>query len=202
MSGARAGLTAREEPDEEPGPEPPGPGRRARLRACTVLLVDDEPANLDLLEALLETEGYGEAGGGRLVRTTDPREVPALVAQHAPDLILLDLHMPHRHGLAVLADLRGTTPAGDYRPVLVLTADVTGEAKEYALALGARDFVTKPFDAGEVLLRVENQLAARVLHGEERRARRRAARETIGAHGRRMARFRGKFRSLLGGPGG
>jgi signal transduction histidine kinase len=153
---------------------PAAPERRARLRACTLLLVDDEPANLDLLEALLEGEGYGAAGGGRLVRTTDPREVPALAEAHAPDLVLLDLHMPHRHGLAVLADLRAATPADDYRPVLVLTADVTGEAKEYALALGARDFVTKPFDATEVLLRVENLLDARVLQQDERRARERA----------------------------
>jgi signal transduction histidine kinase/DNA-binding NarL/FixJ family response regulator len=115
---------------------------RARLRACTLLLVDDEEANLDLLEALLGGEGYG-----RLVRTGDPREVPALAARHAPDLVLLDLHMPHRHGLDVLADLRAATPAGEYRPVLVLTADATWEARERALALGARDFVTKPFDA-------------------------------------------------------
>ena len=148
--------------------------RAERLRACTILLVDDEPANLDLLEALLEGEGYGAAGGGRLVRTPDPRTVPSLVDAHAPDLVLLDLHMPHRHGLDVLADLRAATPADDYRPVLVLTADVTSDAKARALQLGARDFVTKPFDAGEVLLRVENLLDARVLHADERRARERA----------------------------
>ena len=153
---------------------PPEPGRDARLCACTILLVDDEPANLDLLEALLEGEGYGAAGGGCLVRTSDSREVLALAEAHAPDLVLLDLHMPHRHGLDVLADLRAATPPGDYRPVLVLTADVTSEAKARALSLGARDFVTKPFDAVEVLLRVENLLEARVLHAAERRARERA----------------------------
>ena len=141
----------------------------ARLRECTILMVDDEEANLDLLEGLLESEGYD-----RLVRTQDPREVPALMAAHAPDLVLLDLQMPHRHGLLVLGDLRDSTPAGDYRPVLVLTADATWEAKERALALGARDFVTKPFDTAEVLLRVENLLDTRLLHLEERRARERA----------------------------
>jgi signal transduction histidine kinase len=145
------------------------PNRHARLRACTLLLVDDEEANLDLLDALL-----GEAGYTRLVRTSDPREVMALAGEHAPDLVLLDLHMPHRHGLDVLADLCAATPDGEYRPVLVLTADVTSEARERALALGARDFVTKPFDATEVLLRVENLLDARVLHVDERRARERA----------------------------
>jgi signal transduction histidine kinase/DNA-binding NarL/FixJ family response regulator len=143
--------------------------RPARLRACTLLLVDDEEANLDLLEAVL-----GEAGYTRLVRTPDPREVMALAARHAPDLVLLDLHMPHRHGLEVLAELRAATPEGEYRPVLVLTADVTAEARDHALSLGARDFVTKPFDAAEVLLRVENLLDARVLHADERRARERA----------------------------
>ncbi|AHG91649.1 ATP-binding region ATPase domain protein [Gemmatirosa kalamazoonensis] len=140
-----------------------------RLRDRTILLVDDEEANLDLLDALLTAEGYTA-----LVRTSDAREVTALVARHAPDLILLDLHMPHRHGLEVLGELRETTTPGDYRPVLVLTADATWEAKERALALGARDFVTKPFDATEVLLRVGNLLETRVLHDDQRAARERA----------------------------
>lgn len=143
--------------------------RRARLRGCTLLIVDDERANVDLLEALLESDGYQ-----RIIGTCDPREVPALVAQHAPDLVLLDLHMPHRHGLDVLADLVSATPAGEYRPVLVLTADATVEARDRALELGARDFLTKPFDAIEVLLRVENLLDTRVLHLDVQRAQRRS----------------------------
>lgn len=143
--------------------------RRARLRDCVILLVDDEPANLDLLEALLEADGYT-----RLVRTTDPRHVAALSREHSPDLVLLDLHMPHRHGLDVLADLVADTPEGEYRPVLVLTADATLEARDKALVLGARDFVTKPFDATEVLLRVENLLDTRVLHRDEQALRTRA----------------------------
>jgi signal transduction histidine kinase len=150
-------------------PSPLTATRRARLRSCTLLLVDDEPANLDLLEALLETDGYT-----RVLRTTDAREVGALATQHAPDLVLLDLHMPHRHGLEVLADLVAAAAPGEYRPVLVLTADATLEARDRALSLGARDFVTKPFDATEVLLRVENLLDTRVLHLEERDARTRA----------------------------
>lgn len=144
--------------------------RQRRLRSCTLLLVDDEEANLDLLEAVLVEAGYT-----RLVRTQDGRRVIALANEHAPDLVLLDLHMPHRHGLEVLADLRNLTPRDEYRPVLVLTADVTGEARDRALSLGARDFVTKPFDTIEVLLRVENLLDARVLHIDERHARERAA---------------------------
>jgi signal transduction histidine kinase len=150
-------------------PISPALARQERLRACTLLLVDDEEANLDLLEAVL-----GEAGYTHLVRTQDAREVIALAARHAPDIVLLDLHMPHRHGLEVLAELSKATPPNEYRPVLVLTADVTGEARDRALSLGARDFVTKPFDTIEVLLRVENLLDARVLHIDERRARERA----------------------------
>jgi signal transduction histidine kinase len=174
---SRAGLTSAHYSPEvemfkgarESADLPSLPGRHDRLRACTLLLVDDEEANLDLLEALLESEGYTH-----LVRTADAREVLGLVERHAPDLVLLDLHMPHRHGLQLLADLRALTPPGDYRPVLVLTADITAEAREYALSLGARDFVTKPFDTAEVLLRVENLLDARVLHVAERQARERA----------------------------
>ncbi|MCA0377133.1 MAG: hybrid sensor histidine kinase/response regulator [Gemmatimonadetes bacterium] len=144
-------------------------GRRARLRDCTLLVVDDERANVELLEALLESDGYR-----RVIGTTDPRTVPALMTQHAPDLVLLDLHMPHRHGLDVLADLVADTPVGEYRPVLVLTADATIETRDRALELGARDFLTKPFDAIEVLLRVENLLDTRMLHRDAQLARARA----------------------------
>lgn len=143
--------------------------RATRLRACRLLLVDDEPSNLDLLEALLESEGYEQ-----LIRTTDSREVLSLTQQYDPDLILLDLHMPHKHGLDVLRELTDTKSTSAYRPVLVLTADATVDARDRALALGARDFVTKPFDATEVLLRVENLLDTRVLHLEEHEARLRA----------------------------
>ncbi len=145
--------------------------RRTRIRSCTLLLVDDESSNLDLLEATLEADGYT-----RLVRTTDAREVMELVALHDPDLVLLDLHMPYRGGLEVLQDLAPQPDGGIYRPVLVLTADVTGDARDRALSLGARDFVTKPFDVTEVLLRVENLLDTRVLYLNERAARERAER--------------------------
>jgi signal transduction histidine kinase/DNA-binding response OmpR family regulator len=136
------------------------------VRCCTVLLVDDEEPNLDLLEGILEMEGFTS-----LVRTSDAREVVGLFEKHAPDLVLLDLHMPYRNGFEVLRDLCDRTPADDYLPILILTADVTSQAKERALSSGARDFLTKPFDAVEVLLRVENLLEARVLHRLQRQAR-------------------------------
>ena len=143
--------------------------RRDEVRACTLLLVDDEVANLELLQVLLEAEGYT-----RIVSTSDAREAVPLWERHQPDLVLLDLHMPHRDGFAVLRDIRERTPEDEFRPVLVLTADITPEAKERALSSGAKDFVNKPIDATEALLRVQNLLETRVLYHREREARRAA----------------------------
>lgn len=131
--------------------------------------MDDEEANLDLLESLLGADGYHD-----VVRTSDAREALPLAARSAADLVLLDLHMPHRDGLELLRELRAAAPPGEYRPVLVLTADVTTAAREHALALGANDFLTKPFDAVEVLLRVENLLETRLLYRRQHDARLRA----------------------------
>jgi signal transduction histidine kinase/DNA-binding NarL/FixJ family response regulator len=133
---------------------------------CTLLLVDDEEANLDLLEVLLQAEGYEN-----LIRTSDARQAIPLWQRHAPDLVLLDLHMPWRDGFAVLRDIRELTPPDDFRPVLVLTADATPEAKERALSTGAKDFLNKPIDATEALLRVHNLLETRVLYTQQRHAR-------------------------------
>lgn len=139
---------------------------RDDLCGCTLLLVDDEIANLELLQVLLEGEGYT-----RVVRTSDARQAIPLWERHAPDLVLLDLHMPHRDGFEVLHDIRERTAPDDFRPVLVLTADVTPEAKERALSSGAKDFINKPIDATEALLRVQNLLETRVLYRREREAR-------------------------------
>lgn len=148
-------------------------GRRAALRerllASTILIVDDEEANLDLLEAVLESEGYTA-----LVRVDDPRTLMNVVAQRPPDVVLLDLHMPHRHGLDVLQELQASLPPDEFLPVLVLTADVTPATKERALRAGAHDFLTKPFDTLEVALRVENLLETRLLYADQRNARRAA----------------------------
>ena len=148
-----------------------------QLSACTILMVDDEEANLDLLEGFLGMEGYRA-----LVRTSDSREAMALFEQNAPDLVLLDLHMPHRDGFALLREICERIPEGDYLPVLVLTADVTSESRERALSEGARDFLTKPLDGTEVLLRVRNLLETRTLYQRQR-----AAREAAEAAERRAA---------------
>ncbi|HEU0301420.1 MAG TPA: response regulator, partial [Longimicrobium sp.] len=141
------------------------------LTSCSILLVDDEEANLDLLEGFLRAEGYES-----LIRTADSREVLTLVDAHRPDLVLLDLHMPYKDGFTVLAELQAHVAPGDYLPVLVLTADVATEARERALSGGARDFLTKPFDVVEVLLRVHNLLETRTLYLRQRDAREAAER--------------------------
>jgi len=134
-------------------------GEDMRLDTAKILIVDDEPANVLLLERML-----GGAGYHGVRSTTDGREVASMYEEFLPDLVLLDLRMPHRDGFAVLADLRARIPRGSYVPVLVLTADVTGEALRRALLGGAQDFLTKPFDAQEVLLRIRNLLETRFLH--------------------------------------
>jgi signal transduction histidine kinase len=129
------------------------------LRQARILIVDDEAANVELLELLLARAGYTA-----LSSTTDARRVLPLFQQDAPDLVLLDLLMPRLDGFAVLEQLRAVVPSEDYRPVLVLTADITPGAKQRALAAGAKDFLTKPFDQIELLLRVRNLLETRLVY--------------------------------------
>src|SRR5882762_223976 len=128
------------------------------IRQSRILIVDDEPANVLLLERILQQGGYTN-----LSKTNDPREVLERFTIYQPDLILLDLMMPHVDGYALLTQLRSRIPDNHYLPILVLTADVAPKAKQQAFSLGAKDFLTKPFDATEVLLRVYNLLETRWL---------------------------------------
>ncbi len=129
------------------------------LLGMSVLIVDDEPVNIALLEDMLEFSGY------RHVRsTTDPRRVMPMCREGRPDLVLLDLNMPHLDGFAVLQLLNAEYPKDECLPVLVLTADIGLETKRRALAAGATDFLTKPFDAVEVMLRIKNLLRTRQQH--------------------------------------
>jgi len=129
------------------------------LKSARILLVDDQQPNLDLLEAFL-----GDAGYTDLHCTRNSRQVCALVGTLQPDLVVLDLHMPQMDGFEVMAALRPCIPAATYLPILVLTADATREARERALAGGAHDFLTKPLEEVETLLRIRNLLATRALH--------------------------------------
>ena len=126
-----------------------------------ILIVDDEQANVLVLDRLLRRSGYQN-----LVSTTDSRRALDLFLTEQPDLVLLDLAMPHLDGFQVMQQLQARMQPGGYLPILVLTADVTPEAMKRALAMGARDFITKPFDPTEVLLRIRNLLETRALYLE------------------------------------
>jgi putative two-component system response regulator len=124
-----------------------------------ILVVDDQQANVRLIERILAANGHSDVLG-----TTDPRQVGTLYLQRKPDLIMLDLHMPHLDGFEVLERLREISRGELYLPIIVLTADISQEARMRALQLGAKDFLVKPFDAAEVVLRIENLLEIRRLH--------------------------------------
>lgn len=124
-----------------------------------LLLVDDQAANLRLLEDILAREGFTQ-----VLSVADPRRALELYAAFDPDLVILDLMMPGLDGYAVLEQLSRLRQPDDYRPVLVITADATTEARRRALSLGARDFLTKPFDQVEAMLRVWNLLETRCLY--------------------------------------
>ena len=124
-----------------------------------ILIIDDAEANLKLLEDLLTREGFHQ-----IISTTDSTRALDLFIAFQPDLILLDLMMPELDGYAVLEILSRHIPKDEYSPVLVLTADATIVAKRKALALGAKDFLTKPFDTIEAMLRVWNLLETRILY--------------------------------------
>ena len=132
-----------------------------RFADADVLVVDDNLANVKLLYGILERAGL------RNVRAyTDSREAVDSL-ERPPDLALVDLHMPHLDGYAVLERLVQRA-AGSYLPTVILTADASPEALRRALDTGAQDFITKPFDATEVLLRVRNLLQTSYLHKELR----------------------------------
>ena len=123
-----------------------------------ILIVDDEPANLKLLDKMLGAQGYTN-----LVLVQDPRLVLERYREQRPDLIMLDINMPHLDGFAVLAQLRELNDPL-LPPIVVLTAQHGREYLLRALNDGARDFIGKPFDRPELLARVRNLLDAHMAH--------------------------------------
>jgi len=126
-----------------------------------ILIVDDQEANVALLEQMLLGAGYG-----RVSSTMDPTQVCELHLIHHYDLILLDLQMPGMDGFQVMENLK-EIETGGYLPVLVITAQPSHKLR--ALKAGAKDFISKPLDLPEVLLRVHNMLEVRLLHLETKR---------------------------------
>lgn len=123
---------------------------------ASILIVDDQQANVALLETLL-----GDAGYTNVSSTMKPVEVAALHRKNAYDLILLDLQMPEMDGFQVMECLKANME-NDYLPVLVLTAQPGHKLR--ALQSGAKDFISKPIDVVEVKTRIHNMLEVRLLY--------------------------------------
>lgn len=129
-----------------------------------VLIVDDDDACVELLKAYLVDSV------DQILGLTDSRQVESAFAQFEPDLVILDLHMPEPDGLELLRRLRGARMSLGFLPVIVVTADHGHVARNSALILGADEFMTKPVDRAEVVLRVRNLLRTRHLYVELVRA--------------------------------
>lgn len=123
-----------------------------------ILIVDDNQANVDVLQQMLENEGYSS-----VLSTTDSRETIALYKNFKPDLILLDINMPHINGYQIMEQLRELN-SDEYVAILVITAQHDSETRLRSLREGAKDFLTKPFDLHETLLRIRNMLEVRLMH--------------------------------------
>jgi response regulator RpfG family c-di-GMP phosphodiesterase len=128
------------------------------FRKARILIVDDEDANIEILRRILTRAGFTQ-----LTSTNDSREATASYIEHRPDLILLDLHMPHLNGLEVMDQLNEIAEAS-YLPILILSGDLTPDARRDALSRGAKDFVSKPFQQDELLLRIKTLLETRFLY--------------------------------------
>ncbi len=122
-----------------------------------ILVVDDTQVNVKLLLALLQHYGYHNSHG-----ISDPRWIEPMLEEKLPDLILLDINMPHLSGHDILSWLK-VRWAEQAPPVIVLTAQTDRDTRMHALDLGARDFLTKPFDQQEVMQRIRNALEVHFL---------------------------------------
>jgi putative two-component system response regulator len=132
---------------------------RDRLLRARIVAVDDQPPNLRLLERLL-----GSAGFQSVQTVTSGHEAVEIFRHSPPDLLILDLHMPDLDGFGVLERLAPWVQGPAYVPVLMVTADQQATVRQRALALGAKDFLAKPFNRTEVVLRILNLLETRFLY--------------------------------------
>ena len=135
--------------------------RKDILKRSKILIVDDQQANVELLESILREQGF--IG---IQKLTDARLVLPLFADFQPDAVLLDLRMPHIDGLSLMKQMRSQVPEGTYLPFVVVTADLTQRIRQQALSLGAKDFLTKPINPGEAVLRIYNLIETRFLYLE------------------------------------
>jgi putative two-component system response regulator len=129
------------------------------LRTMEIVILDDDTIHTTLLEITLRSAGFKNVQS-----INHPRELTSVLASTRPDLLLLDLNMPFKSGLEVLADLNQTIMMEDRFPVVMLSASERVDMREQALALGAKDFIAKPFRSSEVVLRVRNMLETRYFY--------------------------------------
>ena len=132
----------------------------SRILAARILVVDDNPDQLDLIEVMLRKQGYSN-----VQLTDDPISVAAAYAAQPHDLILLDMEMPVMNGVAVMRQLKGELH-GAFMPVIVLTAHEGVDVRLQALREGARDYISKPFVESEFAHRIHNHLEVRMLYRE------------------------------------
>ena len=128
----------------------------------SILIVDDEQTNVRLLEMILKRAGYASVHS-----TTDSRAAIDIASQQHPDIVLLDLHMPGVSGLDVMREL---ATQRDWTPpfIVMLTGDASAAAKTQAFTSGAKDFIAKPFEADEIVLRIRNLADLRLTHRQLR----------------------------------
>ena len=133
--------------------------RNAELMdTAKIAVVDDEVINIEVVQGYLEQEGYKN-----FVRTTDATKALDLIRESSPDVVLLDVVMPEVNGLEILSAMRSDSRMF-HIPVIVLTASSGAETKLKALKLGSTDFLAKPVDPSELLLRLRNVLAMKAYH--------------------------------------
>jgi two-component system, sensor histidine kinase and response regulator len=128
-------------------------------RVGKVLVVDDEPQNVMLLQDLLEARGYQVYTAG------DGQDGLLLVSEHNPDVVLLDVMMPRLNGFDVCRRLKAE-PTTAMIPVLLVTALDAREDRLAGMDAGASDFISKPIDSADLLLRVRNAVATKRLHDQ------------------------------------
>ena len=140
-------------------------GPFAALSNATVMMVDDDPLMIEVVQTFLEDAGYTS-----FVTTSSPTQAMSMMAERRPDILLLDLMMPEVSGFDILTRIRGDEELR-YTPVIILTAESDPAARLKALELGATDFLTKPVDSSELRLRLRNALGVQSLPGSSSRLR-------------------------------
>ena len=124
------------------------------IRNSKILIVEDDADNVHLLELFFETSGFTDVHA-----TSDARNVEGLVRDLEPELILLDLHMPHVDGLEVMRRVQEAVP-GHEIPMIVMSGDISPEKRKIGVEVGATDFLGKPYEMAALLQKVEQALGA------------------------------------------